>query len=68
MIVYGLAPPVQSPTYDKFVESIREKMSEAYDLVHNSLSKVSGHNGQTNVILRTVCLLFQPAKIFWSCR
>jgi len=44
MIVYGLAPPVQSPTYDKFVESIREKMSEAYDLVHNSLSKVSGHN------------------------
>ena len=43
-IVYGLASPEQLPTYDEFVESVREKMSEAYDLVRNSLGKAAERN------------------------
>ena len=43
-IVYGLESPESVTSYDDFVESVREKMSTAYDIVRQNLNVVAERN------------------------
>jgi len=43
-IAYGLIPPVSEPTYDDFVEEVREKMTAAYDIVRDNLRVAAERN------------------------
>jgi len=43
-IAYGLISPVAEPTYDDFVEEVREKMTAAYDIVRDNLCVAAERN------------------------
>jgi len=43
-IVYGLEDPEPVASYDDFVESVREKMSTAYEIVRQNLGVVAERN------------------------
>ena len=43
-IVYGLEHPEPAASYDDFVESVREKMNTAYEIVRQNLGVVAERN------------------------
>lgn len=43
-IVYGLVSPEPSPTYDDFVEQVRDKMIEAHDIARENMRVAAKRN------------------------
>jgi len=75
-IVYGLKNLEQATSYDDFVESVREKMRTAYEVMRENLG-VAAERNKRYYDLRakpkfffcgTVCLLLQPSKTCWKFR
>jgi len=72
-IVYGLKNPEPVMSYDDFVESVKEKMKIAFEVVRDNLGVAAECNKRyydlrAKSSLSTVCLLLQHSETCWTFR